>query len=85
MNHGPGMNPGMRQPMYPGGGMGGGGSGGPMGPGGPQRNFPANGGGGGYFPSPNNPNQADMLLSPMPGTLLSLGVAAGAQVHALPC
>ena len=38
-----------------------------------------------HMQAPASAATADMLLSPMPGTLLSLGVAAGAQVHALPC
>ena len=35
-----------------------------------------------YMKAPASAATADMLLSPMPGTLLSLGVAAGAQVYA---
>jgi hypothetical protein len=33
--------------------------------------------------APASAATANMLLSPMPGTLLSLGVAAGAQVRVL--
>ena len=35
-----------------------------------------------HMKAPASAATANMLLSPMPGTLLSLGVAAGAQVYA---